>query len=272
VTPGVGFLNFPLALVAIPILAVLAERLADRPARLVAVIGIVLCAAIFWPGIVKQSDLDVRAVNAIAAVGVLVALSLSIVAWKRSGAAMHPSHAPGDRLRAAVAAVVIALALPWVGADLGLSFEGVPLLGTLYQTGELRAQPNVAGLHPAVHVGHHHGMDGVLLVLSALALSRLVPSLHTGWLRAVLAAYLAVILVYGVGNIANDFWLEQVVKRGWTTWEVPDVTTTGARPAWGVIVFAAALLWAVSIRRMDRERQASLAAGEAVAARRERTP
>jgi hypothetical protein len=248
------FLNFPLAIVAIPILALLAAGLPDRPARVAAVSGIVLCAAIFWPGIVKQSDLNVRAVNAVAAVGVLVALSLSIVAWRRSGPAMHPSRAPGDRLRALVAAVAIALAIPWIGADLGLSFNGVPVLGTLYQTGELRAQPAVAGVHPAVHLGHHHGMDGVLLVLSALALSRLVPSTRDGWLRVALAAYLAVMLAYGAGNIANDFWLEQVVKRGWTGWEIPDVTTPKASLAWGVIVLAGAVIAALSIWRIRPER------------------
>jgi hypothetical protein len=247
---AVVFLNFPLALVAIPILALLAARFPDRPARVAAVSGIVLCAAIFWPGIVKQSNLDVRAVNAVAAVGVLVALTVSIVAWRRCGPAMHQSHAPGDRLRALVAAVAIALAIPWIGADLGLSFNGVPVLGTLYQTAELRAQPDVAGLHPAVHLGHHHGMDGVLLVLSALALSRLVPSTRHGWPRVALAAYLAVMFAYGAGNIGNDFWLEQVVKRGWTGWEIPDVTTPKASLAWGAIVLAGALIAALSIWRI----------------------
>jgi hypothetical protein len=48
---------------------------------------------------------------------------------------------------------------------------------------------------------------------------------------------------YGIGDIANDWWLEQVVKRGWTLWEVPDVTTPKASVAWGLIVAAAALLW-----------------------------
>ena len=38
-------------------------------------------------------------------------------------------------------------------------------------------------------------------------------------------------LAYGIGNLVNDDWLEQVVKRGWTNREVPDVLTPGAN--WG---------------------------------------
>jgi hypothetical protein len=54
---------------------------------------------------------------------------------------------------------------------------------------------------------------------------------------------------YGIGNIANDFWLEQVVKRGWTTWEIPNVLTPRITVAWAVIVVAAAVIWAVAMLR-----------------------
>lgn len=246
------FLNFPLALVAIPILAVLAERLPGRTVRVTAAVGVVLSAAVFWPGVVKQSDLDARAVNAIAALGVLVALSLTVVAARRLGRPPRPVRQRGDVPRVIVAAVALVLALPWIGADLGVSFDGIPVLGTLYQTAELRSQPNVPGLHPAVHHGHHHGMDGVLLVLSALLLSRLRPLVKTTWLRRTLGAYLALMFCYGVGNIANDFWLEQIVKRGWTTWEIPDVTTPKTSAAWGLILLAAAALWTTSLLRGRR--------------------
>ena len=250
------FANFPLALVAIAILALLADRLPKRPAKVAALIGIVLSAAVFWPGVVKESDLDARPVNAIAALGVLVAISLTVYAAAALGRPGPAARQPGDSARAVLAAVALALAVPWLTADLGLFFDGVPVLGTLYQTGEIRAQPHVAALHPAVHHGHHHGMDGVLLVLSALLLSRLVGSLARGWARGLLGAYLALMLCYGAGNIANDFWLEQVVKRGWTDWEIPGVTTPKVTPAWGVIVLFAAVLWGFWLWR-SRPRVAS---------------
>jgi hypothetical protein len=254
---AVVFLNFPLALVAIAILVILADLLGDRRWMTVAAIGVALSVAVFWPGVVKQSNLDARAVNAIAACGVLVAAALTVVAATRLGRPRVASRQPGDALRVVLAATALLLAVPWMAADLGLSFGGVPVLGTLYQTGELRREPRAAEPHPAVHHGHHHGMDGVLLVLSALLLSRLVVSVRAGWLAGVLGTYLALMLCYGAGNIANDFWLEQVVKRGWTNWEIPDVTTPKASPAWGVIVAAAIAIFAVSIWRARSLKTAS---------------
>jgi hypothetical protein len=90
-------------------------------------------------------------------------------------------------------------------------------------------------------------MDGVLLVLVALVLSRLLGSMRSRVLYGVLSAYLTLLFCYGLGNIANDFWLEQVVKRGWTLWEVPDVTTPKASMAWALIVVAAATLWGLLV-------------------------
>lgn len=239
------FLNFPLAIVAIPILGVLLGRLPGHSTRIMAVIGIALSTAVFWPGIVKESDLDARPVNAIAALGVLIALSLTLVTARRLARPARPARQPGDVLRALAAAAALAVSVPWIGADLGVSFDGVPVLGSIYQTGELRSQPGVSALHPAVHHGHHHGMDGALLVLSALLLSRVLVSVRRGWPRGLLGAYLALLFCYGAGNVANDFWLEQVVKRGWTDWQIPGVTTPKASVAWGVIILAAVAIWAI---------------------------
>ena len=47
-------------------------------------------------------------------------------------------------------------------------------------------------------------------------------------------------LVYGLVNLANDGWLEQVVKRGWTVWEIPDLLVPSASLAWAVLVALAA--------------------------------
>ncbi len=97
--------------------------------------------------------------------------------------------------------------------------------------------------------GHHHGMDGVLLLLSALLLSRVVPSVRGRWLRLGVGAYVALMACYAVGNIANDFWIEQVVKRGWTNWQLPDVLRPKLTIAWGLIVLGAAAIYALSVWR-----------------------
>jgi hypothetical protein len=245
------FLNFSTALAAIAVLLVLLDRLQTRLELGLAAVAIMLCAAPFWPGVVNQSNLDARPVNAVAAVGVALALVLTLRASSRD-VASRPERRQGDLLRVAVGVLLLALGLPWIAAELGFSFDSVPVLGTLYQTGELRLQPGDPVFHPAVHHGHHHGMDGVLLVGTALVLSRVVPAVGARWLRGVLGAYLAVMLCYGVGNIANDFWLEQVTKRGWTSWEVPDVTTPKATTAWGLIVVAAVVLCLIFVLPLVR--------------------
>ena len=239
--------NFPTALVAIAVLALLTDQRADRLVVGAAIVGVVLCAAVFWPGIVDQNDLDAKPSNAIAAVGVLVAVVLTAVA-ARGGTAWSGSQA-GDRVRIAVAVVSLLVGLPWIAADLGFFLDGVPLLGRLFQTGVI--VPESVGsttLVPAVHHGHHHGMDGMLLLFSALLLSRVVPSVGRRPLRVAVGAYLALMAAYGIGNIANDAWGEQVVKRGWTTWTLPSVLRPQLSVAWAVVILGAAAIYAASVR------------------------
>jgi hypothetical protein len=240
------FLNYPLAIVAIAVLLLLVERL-GRWTRVAAIAGIVLSAAVFWPGVVDPGDLDARPVNAIAACGVGIALTLTALAWRRCGCSRGLDRTALP-LRVAVAAVALVVAVPWIAAESGVSFEGVPILGTLYQTGGLRTAPGDTTPHPAVHHGHHHGMDGVLLVWTALLLLPLAARVASSGLRAGITAYLALMLCYGAALLANDAWLEQVVKRGWTDWEVPNPIQPSISPIWGAIVIAAAVLCAALTR------------------------
>ena len=60
-------------------------------------------------------------------------------------------------------------------------------------------------------------------------------------------------LAYGIGELANDFWLEQVAKRGWTHWEIPDVTLPRVSIAWGILVLGAAAILAAGAWRAARE-------------------
>ena len=164
--------------------------------------------------------------NALCAAGVLIALLLTALAL-RDGSRWSPRQR-GDSARIGVGVVALFLALPWLAAELGFFLDGVPLLGRLFQTG--RYSQHVA--LPGVHHGHHHGIDGVLLLLAALLLSRAVPSLRHRALRVATGLYLALMAVYGIANAANDFWSEQVVKRGWTEWAIPNVLNPKASIAW----------------------------------------
>jgi hypothetical protein len=241
-------LNYPLALVAIGMLLLLIDRLDRRGARWLALAGIALSAAVFWPKVVDPGDLDARPVNAIAACGVAVAVVVTVLAWRWGGLERSLDRTEWP-LRGALAAVALALALPWAAAESGASFSGVPVLGTLFQTDELRTQPGDPTPHPAVHHGHHHGMDGVLLVWSALLLLPLAGRIAARGLRLGATGYLTLMLCYGVALIANDAWLEQIVKRGWTDREIPNPTEPSVSAIWGLILVAAAALAAAILHR-----------------------
>jgi hypothetical protein len=225
------FLNFSTALVALALIAVAYTQLPGRALRALAVVAAFLCTPVFWPGVVSQADLDARWVNVPAAVG--VALAVGLTATNRPQVSAHR----GDRMRIALGLLVLLAAPAWLAADLGFFLNDVPVLGSIYETG-----PHF------VHHGHHHGMDGVLLVLAALLLSRALPAIRARALRLVTAAYLALMLSYGVGNVANDFWLEQVVKRGWTGWAIPSVLEPGLTWAWAVLLAGAAAVWLLWFR------------------------
>jgi hypothetical protein len=228
-------LNFPGALIALAVLAVVARRLRCR-ARIAALPAAVLCVVFAVPGVVRQTDLDARWINAVAALGVAAVFVLSLLA----DGPESPRHARGDGLRVALAAVLTVLAAPWIAAELGFYLDGVPVLGWLFQTGKLVSFHDPP--HPAVHHGVHHGLQGLLFVVTALLLSRL---------RSPQAAraFLAVLLAYGLANMANDGWLEQVVERGWSSHPIPSVLGFAANWLWLATLLLGAAVWAVWFRQ-----------------------
>jgi hypothetical protein len=160
--------------------------------------------------------------------------------------------APAAVPRLALGLVVLLAAVPWLAADLGLYSNGIPLLGQLFQSNEsLPERPGLSTFAPAVHYGHHHGMDGTLLVVTALLLSRRLGRHRKPEPPPRVAAYLALMFCYGIVNIANDFWIEQVVKRDRTRWEIPNVLEPRATIAWGLILLASLVLWVLWARLVD---------------------
>ena len=178
--------------------------------------------------------------NAAPALGVLLALALTAIAVRRRGAGPTVSFHGWDWARVTLTVALLLAAIPWIAAELGFHLGGVPVLGDLFLTGEIRTEP---GGTPgsAVHLGHHHGLDGVLLACTALLLTRPVARLPAGRLRFGLAAYLSLMLMYGLANALQDFWLEQLVKRGTTDTALPSVLRPSLEPAWLGILAAAAL-------------------------------
>ena len=75
-------------------------------------------------------------------------------------------------------------------------------------------------------------------------------------LRPVLGGYLALLLGYGVMVAANDGWNEQIVKRGWTSHNLPDVITPAATAGWAILIIAAVVLYLTAFRVTPRPHRA----------------
>ena len=242
------FLNFPIALVAIAIVLVAADRLRGRAYAGAAVVAVGLCAAVYWPGVVDQRDLDARWVNAIAAAGVALALALTLVAARGGVGAI--AGAPGDRLRLVLAVAVVLVALEYVTGEFGVFINRIPGLGSVYWARQPWAAFGQANLRPAVHLGHHHGFDGALLALSALTLSRVLGTMRRRRVQAFLGLYLSVMLAYGLANEVQDAWGEQLVKRGVVGWAIPSVLVPAATPEFGAAIGAGVLLYLLVFRKV----------------------
>jgi hypothetical protein len=233
-------LDFPhVAGAAIPV-ALLALDVLPRRAWLVGAPAIALCAVFAWPGVVDSDDLDPKPVNALPALGVVLAAGLTVAAARRAGTGFSPRRA-GDRLRIAVAVVVVLVSLPWIAAEVGIH-----LPGGVFLTDEPYAESG-GGVTAAVHLGHHHGFMGTLLVLLALLLSR--PRLVDARLRRVYALLVSLMLVYGAANLVQDLWHEQVVKRGWTARDIPSVTSPRLAAIWALVLAGTALVYALGFAR-----------------------
>ena len=208
------FLNYPLALVAIALLAVVAERLRDLPSRQ------------RWPRCCAQSSsgpassssrISTRSPSMPSPLSASLSRSSSAsLALARGGiGASHPFRSPWDVARVVTALVLVVASLPWLFADLGIYVARVPGLG-FFMSDEVLPEPGQPELR-AVHLGHHHGLDGVLLALTAVALSRVVPDVRTRVLHPALGFYVSLMFVYGLAIALEDFWHEQLVKRGTTS-------------------------------------------------------
>jgi hypothetical protein len=235
------YLNFPVAFAAIALIGVATASLLDHRAfgvrrrhliEGVAVIALLLCLVAALPGVVRQADLDARPINALPAVGIALGFALTIAARKQG---VRYRIAPGWRRQFTIVAacVLLVLSLPWILADIGVYAGDVPLIGKIFMSKQVVPAGSTL---PAVHLGDHHGLNGACFVIAALILGITLPQLSVGRLRTAISWYLGLMVAYGLANFANDFWLEQVVKRGWTSWEIPSMLRPELSVAWGLVL------------------------------------
>jgi hypothetical protein len=242
------FAGFPVALVAIPLAWIAVARIRTRLSVAAGALATILCATVGLPGVIDQGDLDARPVNALAGIGALVALGLTVWALRRGGRGDSQPLNRWDYARGVLAAVLVLAALPWIWAELGFYVDDAPVIGDPFiakvVTSSLSGEPS---LH-AVHLGHHHGLDGILLAVAALLLSRVPSRMPRKAEGTGLAVYVALLLTYGLANALQDGWNEQLVKRGTFDAKLPSVIRPDLSPAWLGIVLGAVAIYFVLFR------------------------
>ena len=224
-------LNFPFALIAIALVLVAIDALPNR-AWWIGAPAIVLCALTAVPGVVDDHDLDARWINVVPAIGVALAAGLSIAAVRRSSANVA-GRLPLDPVRWIVTIVALVLSVPWILAELGVYGPGWVFIMERPITGSDGA------VNPAVHLGHHHGFDGALFVVTVALLSRV--RLRSQRLRTATTLYLSLVFAYGAVNFLQDAWNEQLAKRDWVDHTIPSALDPALEPIWLVILAVAAV-------------------------------
>lgn len=226
-------MNFPIAIVAVAVIFITFDTL---PARWWWIGGpaLAMCLLTAYPGVVDNKDLDATAVNAIPATGVALALILTLAAQRmpKKGGPDRPAarRLPFDGARMAITVVVLLLSLPWLAADLG-----VFLPDNLFLT-ERPITGSDGKVNPAVHLGHHHGLDGALLLITALLLSRV--RLSSKRLARTTTIFVSLMFAYGATNFIQDLWHEQLQKRGWVEWKIPSALEPTLTPIWLIVIAA----------------------------------
>jgi hypothetical protein len=229
-------LNFPIALAAIGLVLVALAALPHR-AWWIAGVTIASCLVTAWPGVVDQDDLDARWINAVPALGVALALVLTVAATRRAGHGLAPRRR-FDAVRLVLAGLTLFVSIPWIAALLGFYLpEGLFIM----------ERPGVEDgvTIAAVHLGEHHGFMGTVLVWSALLLSR--PAVAVGGrLGTATRLYLSLAFAYGAVNMTQDAWNEQLWKRDLVDVHIPSALLPRPEPIWlvtlGVACIAALLL------------------------------
>ena len=260
---GVGralvYLNFPVLIPALTLLGIAVARLEGagelvapatrRAARIMAVVAVPLLVVAGWPGVVNQANFDFKPINIVPVIGVALALAVTVLVWRAAGAGRPTPWGRLDLARLAVIVGLVLIGLPWILADLGIRIANLPLFDQWFVAEGAKAVHRPVG----VHIGHHHGLDGICFVTMALVLSRVLPTIGTTWARRTLSAWLGLIFVYGAANVLQDFWGEALVVSRWTRHQMPTVLNPALTPAWGIMLTIGLIAGAALVVRVEHQ-------------------
>jgi hypothetical protein len=174
----------------------------------------------------------------------VLSLAMMWIAVGEGGAGeWHPWRAL-DWLSLAAAVAAIAMSVPVIFALAGFYTADLPLLRSIYMSRGV--QDGVETVY--VHVGEHHGFAGLFMMIAGLALARAVVVMRPSWLRLVAGWYVSLLVIYGATNMVQDFWGEQLVKRGTTDHTIPNMLRPALTIDWLYVAAGVVVFWFVYFR------------------------
>ena len=182
-----------------------------------------LCLIVVFPGVLDDKNLQFDLVHLLPATGVLLSLIGFFSVFNLLSDPEKKTSSPFEKIVGSKQkanwpigiglVLALLLSLPWIFADLGIYIGDIPLLGKAWMSRE--PTPHREWL-AAVHLGHHHGMDGLFLLFFALLIGKDLSDLALSSLRLSLSFCCALLVPYGFWALFSDFWEEQIWKRGVT--------------------------------------------------------
>ena len=143
----------------------------------------------------------------------IVLLIIMFVDWKDIVEFKIEKKSYSDSTKIVLIGLIITFcffSIPWLLAIVGVYVSDIPLLNLIFL-----GQQSYEG-HPAVHLGDHHGFGGWFFVTTVwiLMYSRILDKIQKNWIKKFVVFALAFILYYGLIQVFEDGFNEQLAKRG----------------------------------------------------------
>jgi hypothetical protein len=155
--------------------------------------------------------------------------------------------------------LILFLALPWIFAQIGLYISDFPLLNLIFWARQSTLQEPELLYPNAVHIGTHHGFEGILIIifmwLTTLLILPLISSLK---IRKFFGFFTGIGFAYGFYNAFEDFLTEQIYKRGLVDFRLPNGTTPGLNLQTFVILIFGTLIYFLYIKRRALETEITI--------------
>ncbi|MFX0085176.1 MAG: hypothetical protein ACFFAU_05850 [Candidatus Hodarchaeota archaeon] len=159
-----------------------------------------------------------------------------------------------NALEYAIIVLAIFLSLPWIFAQFGFYISDFPILGLIFWARQETVQNPEPNYPNAVHIGTHHGTEGFLILIYLfITIVWILPTIKNRQVKQILGLVSGVGFSYGVYNWLEDLLTEQVYKRGWMNFKLPNGTSPNfssleSMIVWAWIVFSGVVLFFLYIR------------------------